>query len=202
MAEYRSTVARKGPSVSRSPARSPAEAGRSSVRVRKSPAPKTTAVKWRMPSAASECCPARRTSMGLPLRDMLSGEACRQCSSIVRDHQIAAAQQDRRILIAASAGCVRGRRRPAVSPDVGAGLVSGPLSLNCLLKSPLGSHERKQLADCVGKFACRGLRLLEFGRIGVGNSNRVQRRIHIARVERQDLEYPLLVNSSFQMRLR
>ena len=62
-----STVAPSGPRMSRSPAVNSGGGGRSSVGVRKSPAPKTTAIHWCTASAASELRPARRTSMGRPL---------------------------------------------------------------------------------------------------------------------------------------
>ena len=63
----RSTLARRGPRTNRSPGERGGGADRSSVRVRKSPSPKTTALKRLTSSGLSEGRPASRTSTGLPV---------------------------------------------------------------------------------------------------------------------------------------
>ena len=67
--------------------------GRSSVRVRWSPAPKTTATNRSRSPAASESRPARRTSIGAPLARVRAAQARRQRRRVVGDDQVAGLQQ-------------------------------------------------------------------------------------------------------------
>ena len=100
----RSTIAISGPSASRSPGASGGGGGRSSVRVRWSPAPKTTAMNRVGSPGAIQ--PARRTSIGAPVgRAFL--EAGGQRRRVVGDDEVARLEQRRRV----------GARRWRISPS-------------------------------------------------------------------------------------
>ena len=193
-----------GRAASRSPACSGGGGGRSSVRVRWSPAPNTTAVNSRTSSAA------QRAPAGEPHLDRRAArrgaavQAGRQRRGVVGDDQVAGPQQlgesrARHVRDAAVGVDDEQPRvaRPLHGPGGGVHGVAPPASI-CADAAP----SRRRCGDRVGDLARGVVRPLQRRRIGVGHRERVQRRVHVARIERQDARRRAAASSSSQMRLR
>ena len=173
-----------------SPTASGGGSGRSSVRMRQSPSPKTTARKHAMSSAASERRPARRTSIAAPLArwrpERLAGSVA---ASLATTRSPGTSR---------SASALRGwcAMRPARIDDEKArvarslhrpvrGLhVVAPAAGRCAVRAARSA--RALAIDAIDDLARRVARPLQRRRVGVGHGGGMQRRVHVAGIDGDD----------------
>ena len=180
-----------GPSRSRSPGASGGGSGRSSVA-------RAEVARAEDDGGERAASPPRRASGAPPAalrsrRRSARASPCRLAGSVAASlaiDEIAGSQQSRQIARAARWRSPARRRRAAARRRPLDGPVAGDHGATMLAARRAAQRrvERRRGGNRVGELARGGLRPLERRRIGVGHRQRVQRRVHVARIERQEAD--------------